>query len=60
MPDLENLADVDEDTKALMDAHARLVQSLQPSADNDWSLAQPSPFRFVPSVITDSTSNTSE
>ena len=57
MPDLENREElIDEETRLLMDAHAQLVQSLQLSASEDhWSLAQPSPFRFVPSVVTDST-----
>jgi hypothetical protein len=60
MPDLKNPEEVDEETKLLMDAHARLVQQLQLSVDDHWSLAQPSPFRFVPSVVTDSTSTTLE
>jgi hypothetical protein len=60
MPEFDHLENVDEATQLLMEAHARLVQALEPSNDNGWSLAQPNPYRFVPSIITDSTSTPTE
>lgn len=56
MEDFRNTAEVTEEVRRLMEEHARLVQSLQSSPDDTWSLAQRSPFQFVPSVVTDSTS----
>ena len=55
MADAKYIQDITEETARLMDAHGRLVQPLQSSQDDHWSLAQPSPFIFVPSVVTDST-----
>jgi hypothetical protein len=55
MPYSNNADNVSEEIRLLMEQHSRLVQSVPVTTDDDWSLAQPSPFRFVPSVVTDST-----
>lgn len=55
MQDLSKTKEISEEVKRLMDEHARLVQAVQSSADDNWSLAQRSPLQFVPSVVTDST-----
>lgn len=60
MREFENPENVDEATRLLMEAHARLVQSIESSNNDSWSLAQPSPLRFVPSIVTDSTNTATE
>ena len=52
MIDLKNIEDMDEETKNMIEAHAALIAA--PSDSNeDWSLEQRSPYRYVPSIVTD-------
>ncbi len=47
-------ASLDPNTQQLIEMHSRLVRSMETAADETWSLAQPSPFRAVPTITTDS------
>ena len=53
--DLDTLK-IDDQTKEWMEWHAAMVRSTEtPQQQDKWSLAQPSPFPFVPSITTDCT-----
>jgi hypothetical protein len=56
MLDLDDLTSLDDETKRMIEEHTRLVRALQQPAAPQWSLEQPSPFQFVHSIVTDSTS----
>lgn len=47
------------DVQELMNAHSALIRSTAAEHDT-FSLAQPSPFKYVPSITTNRTSYTSE
>jgi hypothetical protein len=56
MSEPKESANLPEEIKEMMEAHSRLVQPFYPIASEpNWSLEQPSPYLFVPSIITDST-----